>query len=504
MAIFGNLFGQIFGDSAAELEAQGDYFAGVANWRRAADEYRRALQRTSKTSVGYRRLAGKFDESRLKAFDSLVEEIHSHIDVREFTYASEQLSQARMMAELDSQRDKLDECERRLRGTGRGAAMLTPSNAGNLDAAASAPSGAPAASATLAAPAPSASARIDSVPASPAAPPPTRGDATPAQASALRAQEPAFARTVRPDTGGAASREMRPAAMLGRDASPDQIFQKMLARLAPAEFAKRARLGTHYRDAVLAYARGDAARAVELFTQSVQEHPDEVLVQYDLAAALASAARTREAQSIYLRIIERDPSDWQPYYEIAQLQWADGLRDRALATIEDGLARHPRSGYLMAQWGVMLHKMGDPRRALERFYEALQLDKFDDAGLFHTIANLHLDLGDDDRARRGYLKALELNHHSIGTMLDYAEFLLERRNDAQAALAVLEAAQRGLRARPGPKLHHAYRSYLASRAYMQLGQREMALLNASRALEENDQAWLEDTLETQRQAVLSV
>jgi tetratricopeptide (TPR) repeat protein len=496
VAIFGNLFGQIFGDSAAELEAQGDYFAGVANWRRATEEYRRAVQRTSKSSVGYRRLAAKYDESRLKAFDALVEEIHSHIDVREFTYASEQLSQARMMAEIDAQRDKLDECERRLRGTGRGAATLSATHAANPDAGISAATGAPSAAA---------SARLEAAAAAPAAAS-VAAAASAAAAPAPRAHEPAFARTVRPDpaAAGATARDVRPAASLGRDASPDQIFQKMLSRLAPAEFAKRARLGTHYRDAVLAYARGDAARAVELFTQSAQEHPGEVLVQYDLAAALAAAARTREAQSIYLRIIERDPSDWQPYYEIAQLQWADGLRDRALATIEEGLARHPRSGYLMAQWGVLLHKMGDPRRALERFYEALQLDKFDDAGLFHTIANLHLELGDDDRARRGYLKALELNHHSIGTMLDYAEFLLERRNDAQAALAVLEAAQRGLRARPGPKLHYAYRSYLASRAYMQLGQREMALLNASRALEENDQAWLEDTLESQRQAVLAV
>jgi tetratricopeptide (TPR) repeat protein len=297
---------------------------------------------------------------------------------------------------------------------------------------------------------------------------------------------------------------VRPAASVGREPGPDQLFQKVLATLPPAEFAKRARLGAHYRDAVLASARGDAARAVELFQQSVNEHPGELLVLYDLAAAFAAAGRTREAQSIYLRIAERSPHEWQPYYEIAALQWADGLRDRAMTTIEEGLARHPRSGYLMAQWGVLLYKMGDVRRALEKFYEALQLDSFDDGGLYHTIANIHLELGDEDRARRGYLKALEINPHSVGSMLDYAEFLLERRSDAQAALAVLEAAFRNLRARPGPKLHHAYRSYLASRAYMQLDQREMALLNASRALEENDQAWLEDTLESQRQAVLTV
>ena len=103
MAIFGNLFGQIFGDSAAELEAQGDHYAGVNNWRRAADEYRRALAKTSKSAVGYRRLAAKYDESRLKSFESMIEEIHSYIDVREFTYATDQLALARSLAEVDSQ-----------------------------------------------------------------------------------------------------------------------------------------------------------------------------------------------------------------------------------------------------------------------------------------------------------------------------------------------------------------------------------------------------------------
>jgi tetratricopeptide (TPR) repeat protein len=473
VAIFGNLFGQIFGDSAAELESQGDYFAGVNNWRRATEEYRRALQRTSKSSVGFRRLAAKYDDARLKAFDALVEEIHSHIDVREFTYATEQIALARGLVETDEQRDKLEACEQRLRGSGRSTVQA---------AAAGAPTPAPGSF----------------------APAPGTDGARDLDQPAARIEGPAFARTVRPDPMPRPEPAPRPAASVAREPNPDQTFQKVLGRMSPAEAAKRARLGTHYRDAVLAYARGDAPRAVEMFQRAADEHPGEKLVLYDLAGALAAAGRTREAQSVYLKLSERDESDWQPWYEIAQLQWLDGLRDRALATLEQGIQRHPRSGYLMAQWGVLLYKMGEPRRALEKFYEALQLDSFDDAGLYHVIANLHLELGDEDRARRGYLKALELNPHSVGTMLDYAEYLVESKRDPQAALAVLETAFRTLRQHPAPKIQHAYRSYLSSRAHMLLDQREMALLSATRALEENDQAWLEDTLESQRQAVLSV
>ena len=68
-------------------------------------------------SLGH--LAAKFDDARLKSFDSILEDIHSRIDVREFTYASEQISTARDLAETDDQLSRLEECEARLRGMGR-------------------------------------------------------------------------------------------------------------------------------------------------------------------------------------------------------------------------------------------------------------------------------------------------------------------------------------------------------------------------------------------------
>jgi len=484
VAIFGNLFGQIFGDNAAEHEARGDYYAGVNNWRRATEEYRRSLQRTSKNTIGYRRLAEKYDDARAKGFDSLVEEIHSHIDVREFTYASDLLVSARGQAETEVQRDKLDECERRLRAAGR--AVPPAAAAAAAAAAASTPQTAPTAPAR-------------SVPRATEMPPRTPEPAARFESPLSPAERPS-----RPDPTVRPAASVAPEARPARELGGDQAFQKVLGHLQPAAVAARARLGSHYRDAVLAYARGEAPRAVELFKKSVDEHPGEPIVLYDLAAALASAGRSREAQTIYLKLAERNPHDWQPYYEIAQLQWTDGLWEPAIATVEEGLQRHLRSGYLMAQWGVFLYKMGDKRGALERFYAALQLDSFDDAGLYHVIANLHLELGDGERARRGYLKALELNPHSAGTMLDYAEFLIEHRQDPKAALAILETTMRTLRATAAPRLLHVYRSYLSSKAHMLLGEREMALLAVTRALEENDQAWLEDTLEAQRQAVLAV
>jgi tetratricopeptide (TPR) repeat protein len=463
VAIFGNLFGQIFGDSAAELEAQGDHYAGVNNWRRAADEYRRALAKTSKSAIGYRRLAAKYDESRIKSFESMVEEIHSYIDVREFTYATDQLALARSLAENDAQLEQVEECERRLRSAGRQPRGV----AAKLEEGAR----------TAAANGDGAAARVERAPASAPAP------------EARVAPAPAAV----------------PAASLATE-STDLQLQRLLAGMTPAEVAARSRLGGHYRDGALAYAKGDAQRAVVEFTKSLAEHPQNLIVHYDLAAALAAAGRTREAQSVYLKITKLAPADWQPYYEVAQILWLDGLPDRAVATIDEGLERFPRSGYLMAQAGVFLYKLGDPRAALDKFYQALQLDAFDDAGLYHVIANLHRELDEPEKARRAYGKALELAPGSVGSMLDYAEFLLQKKQDAAAATTMLEQAANELQGnhKPGVKLFQVYRSYLASRAHLQAGEREMALLAITRALEDNDQSWLEEPLEQQRQAVLAV
>jgi len=465
VAIFSNLFGQIFGDSAAELEAQGDHYAGVNNWRRAADEYRRALAKTSKSAVGYRRLAAKYDESRIKSFESMVEEIHSYIDVREFTYATDQLALARSLAENDAQLEQVEECERRLRSAGRqprGAAAKLEEGARTVSASEGV------------------AARVERAPASAAAPE-ARVATTPATTASHAATVPVEAHT-------------------------DLALQRLLAGMTPVEIAARSRLGSHYREGAIAYAKGDAQRAVFEFTKSLSEHPQNLIVHYDLAAALAAAGRTREAQSVYLKITKLAPGDWQPFYEVAQILWLDGLPDRAVATIEEGLERFPRSGYLMAQWGVFLYKLGDPRAGLDKFYQALQLDAFDDAGLYHVIANVHMELDEPEKARRAYLKALELAPASVGSMLDYAEFLLQKKQEPGAATTVLETAANTLQgnAKPGAKLFQVYRSYLSSRAHLQEGEREMALLAITRALEENDQAWLEEPLEQQRQAVLSV
>ncbi len=476
MTLLGNLFGQLFGDSASEVEARGDQFASVNNWRQAHGEYVRALQKTSRSSPAFRRLEAKLDESRVQSFDSLIEDIHSRIDVREFTFAAEQIEAARELATSTENKERLEACVQRLRGAGRyeprPAATLVPHAPGEE------PTAEPA------------RLRNDGRRPRPAA-------RTEPKSNAKEANESASAAARSADLG----RLLEAARVADRD--PKQTFMRLLDGMPLEDKESRAALGPLYQAAALALAAGDVAGAAELLARLRAERPESRIVFYDLGDALQATGRHDDAVTLYIQRLDLFPDEWQTWYDLSQVLWNIGENSQAQQVIDAGIKRCPRSGHLVAQCGVFLVKSGQVREALEKFYLALQLDEFDDAGLYHTIATLHQQQGDEEKARRGYLKALELQPRSIGTQLDYAELLLNTQ-DGRGALAILETAFRTLRAGGAKRVYRAYASYLSSRAHLMLGEREMALLAVSRALEDNDQTWMTPALQAQRLAVLSV
>jgi tetratricopeptide (TPR) repeat protein len=451
VTLLGHLFGQLFGDSASESEARGDQFAAVNNWRRAHEEYQRALQKSSRGTVSHRRIAAKVDEARVQSFDSLLEDIHSRIDVREYTYATEQIEWARDVAESQEQLERLHECEARLQSGRR----QSPRRAGATPGA-----------------------RVDAL----------AGDEKPAAADAVK-------------PAAAVWHAAKPAAQA--PGSIEQRFRRLLHDWPTAMSEPRAALGPSYQEAALALADGEPGQAVEVLQTMLREKPDADDVVFDLGVALDAAERPQEAVDLYAGRIDHEPHDWRAWYELGQLLWRRGRSEDCLQCLRQGLEHNPRSGHLMAQWGVCLYKLGRPRQALEKLYQALQLDEFDDVGLYHTIANLHRETNDRDKARRAYLKALELDPGTTGTMLDYAEMLLDQ-DDASGAQAILDTLFRSIRSGRDKRSHQVYASYLASRVHMALGEREMALLAVTRAVEDNDQGWLAATLEEQRKAVLNV
>jgi len=461
VTLLGNLFGQLFGDSASESEARGDQFAAVNNWRRAHEEYERALHKSSRGTTSFRRIAAKLDEARVQGFDSLLEDIHSRIDVREYTYATEQIEWAREVAETEEQLERLRECEARLGTSRRYSARPAAADA--------------APSARVERAAPDEASRHER-----RAPKPVREAKTRATPAAKAAAKPAIEPTV----------------------NVEQRFRE-LVRDWPAEVTEaRAALGPPYQEAALAAADGRPQRSVEILQEMLRNNPDADDVVFDLGQALDAAERSQEAVDLYARCIDHEPQDWRPWYELAQLLWRRGRSEDCLQCLKQGNEHNPRSGHLMAQWGVCLYKLGRPRQALEKLYQALQLDGFDDVGLYHTIANLHRETHDIEKAQRGYAKALELDPESGGTRLDFAEMLLDR-DDADGAKTILDPLLRSVRGSQ-PRAYQAYASYLSSQAHMALGEREMALLAISRAIEDNDLDWLDPRLEGQRNAVLSV
>jgi tetratricopeptide (TPR) repeat protein len=468
VARLGTLFGHLFGDSASEYESRGDQFASVNNWRRAHEEYERASHKTPRGSTAYRRVAAKLDDARTQSFEALIEDIHSRLDVREFTYATDQIEAARRLAHTSAQLARVEECEQRLRGANRYE---------KRDAASQPGVSAPGRERT-----PAPAARLD---------PAAVGLGNGALAGAARLQ-PAPAPAPQPTPAAAAV------------VQTEKAFRDLVAHLPAHEVERRVALGPSYWDAMLALSHGVNDGALQQLVRLHVENPGLGFLVYDLGAALVAIDRLRDAEELYAARMHADPDDWQAPYELAKLFWQRGAGDLALRTLEEASEQHPHSGHIEAQWGIFLHRIGARHEALQHLYRALELNEFDDAGLYHTIANLHRELGQHAEARDAYVKSLQLNAHAVGTKLDFAEFLIEDSNDGRAALDVLETIFRSLRSAKSAPLYPVYAAYLSSRAHLLLGEREMALLSVSRALQDNDQDWLIPKLEAQRQAVLAV
>ena len=470
MARLGSLFGHLFGDSASEYESRGDQFASVNNWRRAHDEYERASHKTPRGSTAYRRVAAKLDDARTQSFEALIEDIHSRLDVREFTYATDQIEEARRLVHTSAQMVRVEECEQRLRGANRYE---------KRDAASQPGVSAPGRDRT-----PAPAARLDAAVGLGQAGPPAPGGAARLQSAP-----------------GAA---LQPAPAVAAIAQTEKAFRDLVAHLPAHEIERRVALGPSYWDALLALAHGVNDGALQQLERLYAENPGLGFLVYDLGAALTAVDRLQDAEELYAARLHADPDDWQAPYELAKLFWQRGAGDLALRTLEQASQQHPRSGHIEAQWGIFLHRIGARHEALQHLYRALELNEFDDAGLYHTIGNLHRELGQHAEARDAYVKSLQLNAHAVGTKLDFAEFLIEDANNGRAALDVLETIFRSLRSAKSAPLYPVYGAYLSSRAHLLLGEREMALLSVSRALQDNDQDWLIPKLEAQRQAVLAV
>ena len=104
---------------------------------------------------------------------------------------------------------------------------------------------------------------------------------------------------------------------------------------------------------------GDLEGALAALRTALAEKPDELIILHNYGAALHADRQLDEAQQVFNRILDHDPHFIQAHIGLAKVYEFQGLHDKAVATLERGLALDPKSPDLLFKMSWLHLATGD-------------------------------------------------------------------------------------------------------------------------------------------------
>jgi predicted TPR repeat methyltransferase len=141
------------------------------------------------------------------------------------------------------------------------------------------------------------------------------------------------------------------------------------------------------------------------------------------AIAYHQQGRLREAESIYLDLLLKQPNDIDALHYLGVLRMRQGRRDEAIDFVKRALKLAPRNADAWNNLGNMLLAANDEKAAEFAYINTTNL-KPDNAEAWYNLANLFRRQRRRDEAVRCYRRVLELNPKFAGAYENIALLLL--------------------------------------------------------------------------------
>jgi tetratricopeptide (TPR) repeat protein len=167
--------------------------------------------------------------------------------------------------------------------------------------------------------------------------------------------------------------------------------------------------------------------SLTLFGRAVALHPENLLAQRRLAAALRATGRLEEAQQRYQEVLRREPRFSLGWLELGDVLEQRGELPEALRHYQEGLRLNPSHAAGQASLGrVLLHlgRLVEARMALQRAQEL----GIDSGALYALLATSAQLLGRDADAAREYREALARDPELISAANNLAWILAASRD----------------------------------------------------------------------------
>lgn len=185
---------------------------------------------------------------------------------------------------------------------------------------------------------------------------------------------------------------------------------------------------------------GRADDAETLLLKTLDQDPSNYSAYLLLAQVRLSTDRGAEAEQALRKAIEQDPSRAEGYEGLFQMLVRSGKRDEAFALLNEGLVAAPSSDALRVLKADLLIARGEKEAAL-LIYEEILTRRPDDVLISNNYASLTSELRDDEESlNRAAEAAKVLEGSESGYFLDTLGWIQFRTGKIEQAISNLERA----------------------------------------------------------------
>lgn len=176
--------------------------------------------------------------------------------------------------------------------------------------------------------------------------------------------------------------------------------------LAGCTATDQERLHDYNQDGVRLYQRGDYGDARESFEAALKLRPNDPGLLFNVGECYDHLGAYERAERCYRACLEKNATHTLARHALADVLIRTGRQAEAERMIGDWLAKEPNSAAAHAEYGWLLHQVGDLPGAQARLQRALELDPHESRALTE-MALVYESLQRPDRAVVLYERILE-------------------------------------------------------------------------------------------------
>ena len=205
-------------------------------------------------------------------------------------------------------------------------------------------------------------------------------------------------------------------------------------KINPENFIALNNLGQDY------FNKGDYGRALLCFQDSVKASSAFVLGQTNIARTLQKMGRKAEATSILQKVIQVDPMNYDAYYYLANIFYADKEFNKSKELFSKALIINPSLYMAHLGLGNVLSAMGNQKEAYSHLQEAIMINPYFAQG-YYGLGLLEDSQGRPVLASGYYMKTLQIDESFVPAHLRLGIYYMKLNKRKDAVMHFKKAAR---------------------------------------------------------------